>query len=389
MIDTVVLNLDLTKIKITKSSYDLFTPSAKGFFEPPYYSFGSKKVIKCILNASKEQKKRHIYLPRITLYKAVRHNGISIFMHIEFSAPKILFNNNFDELNDNDFDNLCRELAKKLRAMGIPIFSEQLKSCEVKAIHYGKNLVINDYSTASSIISELSESNISIRKNADIRAYKNNGEALHFYTLNKGVVIYDKINELNKSKITEKGLLEKDNYCQLSLFNERNIKRPFEVIRIETRYNNKKAIKDILNKLNIEVESYKFKDLYSSQIAKQILKYEFGIIESGIIEISKNKQSIIEFAHDIQLLNPNSSSTTILKAIALKSLMQETGSRDIRKILSMNSNQWSRLISNMQNLHYEKTNLKGYEKIRKKLEEFKLIKLSDYEDKIAKQKEFI
>jgi hypothetical protein len=372
----------MSQIKIPEKLYDAFTPSARGLLQPPYYSFGRQKVIKCVLNPSASDKKKGLYLPRITLFKAVRAGGVGLFLHIEFSAPKVLFNNNFDELTDNDFGDLCMALARKLRDIGFFIFAQQLANCEVKTIHYGKNVVISDYSTASSIIAELAKSNISTRKNADIRAYKNEGETIHFYTTKQGLAVYDKIAELNKAKKTEKGCIEKDSYCQLSLFDYRTMRKPFEVVRIEARYNDRTAIKTILAKTNPEIKSYTFKDLYSSEISQVVLKYEMAIIGNGLIGIIHNRQSLIDFANDIVAMNPKASVAVRTKAIAIKALFVETGSRDIRKLIGANSSQWSRLVKDMAKLRYQKSEVTGFNRLVKALDEFKPVKLADYKEQI-------
>lgn len=382
MIDTVVLSLDMSQITIPEKTYDAFTPSARGILQPPYYSFGKQKVIKCVMNPTAQDKRNGLYLPRITLFKAVRAGGIGVFMHVEFSAPKILYNNNFDELADDDFDDLCITLAKRLRHMGFYVFSAQLENAEVKTMHYGKNIVIDDYSTASSVVSELAKSNISTRKNADIRAYKNDGEALHFFTAKQGLAIYDKVAELNKAKKTEKGRIEKDSYCQLSLFDHHSVRKPFEVVRVEARYNDRKSIKDILAKTCPEVKEYTFRSLYSSKISQAVLRHEMAILGDGIIGISRNSQSLLEFTNDIMALNPKASMTVKMKAIAVKTLFIETGSRDIRKLIGASSSQWSRLVKDMAKLRYQKSQLTGFDKLNKAIGEFKPVKLADYKGQI-------
>jgi hypothetical protein len=381
MIDTVVLALDMSKFSIPKSMYDAFTPSARGLLEPPYYSFGKQKVLKCVLNPSASDKKKGLYLPRITLFKAVRAGGYSLFAHIEFSVPKILYNNNFDELADDDFQLLCQELAKRLRYMGFFIFSALIETAEVKTIHYGKNIVKTDYTTASSVINDIAKSNITTRKDIDIRAYKNSGEAVHFFNTKQGFAVYDKVKELNKAKKTEKGLLEKDAYCQLSLFDDYQPRKPFEVVRIEARYNDRRVIKSVLTKTNTTINGLTFRDLFSSDIAKKVLQYEFEQIKAGNLAFDKSKaKSIEDFATEIVATNPDATPSKILKAIAIKSLFNETGSRDIRKLIGANSSQWSRLVKDMSNIRFRHRQEDGFDIIDKELKRFTPVKVKDYVD---------
>jgi hypothetical protein len=275
---------------------------------------------------------------------------------------------------------LCQELAKRLRYMGFYIFSALIETAEVKTIHYGKNIVIDNYSTASSVISELAKSNITTRKEADIRAYKNSGETLHFFTTKNGLAIYDKLAELNKSKKTEKGRIEKDSYCQLSLFDYYQPRKPFEVLRIEARYNDRKSIKSILAKTNNKVMGLTFRDLFSSKIAQSILKHEMAIVDDGLVGIPKNKQSILDFTNDIFALNPKASHTVKMKAVAVKTLFIENGSRDIRKLIRATPSQWSRLVKDMAGLRYQKSEITGMGVINEALNKFTPVKLQDYKD---------
>ena len=384
MVDTVVISLDRAKFKIPPSSYDNFTPSARGLLEPPYYSLGGQKMIKCVLNPTATDKKSGIYLPRLTLYKAVRANGISVFLHIEFSAPKVLFNNNFDELTDDNFADLCQALAKKIRHMGVYVFAPMIEKAEVKAIHYGKNVVLTDYTTASSVIADISKSNITIRKEADTRSYKNNGEAAHYFTSTRGVAIYDKVRELTKAKQTERGLMSQDNYCQLSLFDDHHIRKPFEVVRIEARYNNRRAITSIMAACDISLPRQPtFRELFSSDIAKQVVRHEFAIIKAGCLPLDKSTaRSLKEFTDEISVSNPNATLTMKLKAIALKVLYEEMGSRDIRKLVRASSSQWSRLVEDVSLLHFRQTPNTGFSTIDKALELFTPVRIVDYVDEM-------
>jgi hypothetical protein len=269
--------------------------------------------------------------------------------------------------------------------MGFFIFSALIETAEIKAIHYGKNIVMTDYTTASSIIADIAKSNITTRKDIDIRAYKNSGEAVHFFNTKQGVAIYDKVKELNKAKITEKGLLEKDAYCQLSLFNDYQPRKPFEVVRIEARYNNRQAIKGIMQKVGVELPPTPiFQDLFSSGIAKKVLQYEFGQIKASNLSFDQSKaKSIEDFTTEIVATNPNATVSQRLKAVAIKALFNETGSRDIRKLIGANSSQWSRLVKDMAKLRYQKSEVTGLDKLNKAIDEFNPVKLADHKEQIV------
>lgn len=381
MVDTVVLSLDLGQFTIPKSSYDRFTPSAKGIFEPPYYSFGYKKHFKCVLNPSSDDKKRGKYLPRITLNKAVRAGGFSTFLTVEFSAPKILFNNNFDELTDDDFDKLCTKLAHKMRYMGVWIFENFLREARVTAIHYSKNIVLTDYTTASSVITDLSKVDVSKRKNVAEKMFKNDGTALYLYTNTRSLIAYDKISELNKAKRTGKGLKEKDYYCQLSLLEDSPIKKPLEVLRLEARYLNKKTINTLMRQCSVILPAYPtFKDYFSADIAKKALLFEFEQIKEKDLGLNKSKaRCSADFIVDVRRQNPGITFNKLMQIVGLKALLDETDSREIRQITGASNNQWCRLIKDASGIKFQKMNHDGFKTIESQLTSFNPIKLSDYE----------
>ncbi|NCU38480.1 hypothetical protein EOL96_05505 [Candidatus Saccharibacteria bacterium] len=74
--------------------------------------------------------------------------------------------------------------------------------------------------------------------------------------------------------------------------------------------------------------------------------------------------------------------TVKMKAIAVKTLFIETGSRDIRKLIGASSSQWSRLVKDMAKLRYRKSQLTGFDKLNKAIGEFKPVKLADYKGQI-------
>ena len=75
---------------------------------------------KYIRNPTKQELEKGFYYPRMTLMQQCFSDGNFIIkLKIEFSAPKLMFKNNFDELEDKDFDNVVDTLLRKLEEMGI------------------------------------------------------------------------------------------------------------------------------------------------------------------------------------------------------------------------------------------------------------------------------
>ena len=108
--------------------YNRWSPDITHYLKPPYVKFGGHKSVFATRTPTKDDKIAGIYLQRLKLIKAVRTGGYSVLLianalglfrlhmalfflqiqdysvrlYVELSAPKVLFNNNFDELADGD-----------------------------------------------------------------------------------------------------------------------------------------------------------------------------------------------------------------------------------------------------------------------------------------------
>jgi len=81
-------------------------------------------------------------MPRLTMFKRPSRSGPVYQLAIEFSAPKLLFGNNFDELEDADFEALLNILQERLLELtGHRFFRRQLAMAEVGSWHPSKNIV--------------------------------------------------------------------------------------------------------------------------------------------------------------------------------------------------------------------------------------------------------
>ncbi|MBR3138317.1 hypothetical protein IKG41_03205 [Candidatus Saccharibacteria bacterium] len=379
MIDTIVLSLNSTQFRLTEEIYDKFTPNARGLFESPFYNFGGGKVICCHLNPSREDKKLGHYLPRLKLIKAIRAGGAVIDLLVEFSAPKLLFGNNFDELKDSDFSSVVSKLAKKLSDMGVITQKTDIETARALRVHFGKNVVLTNYTTASEIISELAKVNITTRRQSDTRTYKNYGETLHFFNNSNGIAIYNKKKELERSRVSEKTLIENDNYCQLSLLDLFEQHRPFEVVRIETRYNSRRAIKAILAKVGEDSDKICFNELFNIELARKILRYEFGRIAETNLGLSEAVATAPEeFIKDLNINNPETKPNQKLIALAIHELIKDTGCREIRNLIQATPTQWSRITKIIDNIVFTKHKNSAFDVISRAIEEFEPIDLESY-----------
>lgn len=147
MIDTIVLTLDENSFEIVE--HDKFSPSTEGlYFRSSYYRLGGRANLTCVQNPTSTELRNGIYKPRLTVTKRIdKHHQFQITLKIEFSIPKLLYGNNFDELEDDDFTLVISKLKQSLRDMGVIVSEPVLINAQVSAIHFSKNIPLVDYPT--------------------------------------------------------------------------------------------------------------------------------------------------------------------------------------------------------------------------------------------------
>ena len=391
MPDTIVLVVKigdptLQKI-ISEATFNNWSPSLYGVLKPHpkyggYMELGADKSITCHLNPSKEDKRRGHYRPRLTLYKRVVKGGFLYQLYIEFSAPKIIWNNNFVEIEEDDLDMLCFGLSYYLHCMGVEISDDELKKCEVKTIHYGKNIVLQNYMTPAMIINHAAKANVPLKKRVNTTTYLNGGRGLHIYTNEQGVCLYDKLAELKLAKRTEKGNIEKDSWCQTNIISkiEKQVKQPFQVLRTESRLDTRDAIRQRFAKLRIKIPANPtLEDLFKNDLGKAVLKNELETLEKSTPSFVACREPPEVFAEHLRILSPKTRPRDIALVVGIMDIARDIGLRDTRTLLGAeNPSEWRYIKSKYGGIKMPPAPLDYFEEARKQINNFKPVKLDDY-----------
>ena len=348
MIDTVILTIPEMNFKI--SNYDAFNPSARGIFEQPYYKL-SHGYINCVQNPTKKDKADKIYKPRLTISKRLLRGGYSVVLKIEFSVPKLLFNNNFQELEDSDFNTVISILKQRLYEMSVLIDEDVLRSAKVTAIHYGKNIVLTT-ATASMVIKMLKKFDISQRLDEGDTDFRNDGQALRFHTNTYELSFYDKMKDLEKANVSEKRAIEDDNYTQYDLFTpkEREVK---EILRIELRLNNRKKIAETFRRIGVNPKAIQFDNIFNKEIARRCLNHFWDKLiapSQGLILLSENDVMVTYN----KLKNLGITDAKALNAMGLLNLIKSDGVRAFRQMESKKGNAFYRAKETLKRIEPEK-----------------------------------
>ncbi|MFH1648839.1 MAG: hypothetical protein ABIA11_03915 [Patescibacteria group bacterium] len=315
---------------------------------------------RCIYNPTKKEIKEYGYLPRLTEYNAVRKGGYVTYLRIEFSIPKLLYSNNFDEVDASDFEEICSRIKVALFRMGVIVRNTTIiENSEVSAIHYSKNIVLAGYTEPYPILRELGKIDLNKHYNLNKTDYRNEGHAVRYHSNNFEVVFYDKRKDLLQARKSEKKSLEKDSYTQLNLLDNVRDKKPFEVLRMEVRIGNRKKMKQILRKYGLVKTDRTFKSMFKLPVSKRILvSFLKEILDAYPKMLTVQEDTQEDLLINIKMNNPKIRMRKVLELVGLKAILSEVGVRKYREISQMfgeEKEHWYRLKKETNALNLENT----------------------------------
>jgi len=269
MIDTVILNIPQTNVRVVADGnarpWDLHSKS--GIFAK--YTKNPPRGLK-----------DGIYRPRLTgMVRSVGRGQKISFLKIEFSAPKLIYNNNLDELVESDFGRVIETLYKRLTEVGVVINKVDLRQATVAAFHPSKNIVLVDGYTASFVAHEISKINLNLKFGLQKTSFRNGGQSLQGYTQAHAIVLYDKIADLAQPK---KRAIDKDQTpIQLSIFEHlREIQPSLEVLRLEIRLTQKQKINGLFRKLDLPIDPT-FEQVFRKNVCQKVVRFYWDTMVEG------------------------------------------------------------------------------------------------------------
>jgi hypothetical protein len=325
--------LDTVKIQLEESDFEVFQTH---YFKPDIDRLkNSLGFSKAVNNPSLSDYKLGIYLPRLTYIK----RGRSVYLTIEFSAPKLIYKENVNEVEESQYEEIIDVLQSKIRHMGVNVTSGALKKAKVLAFHPSKNIKLQGGYTASYVISEFSKVNID--KRLDLTRYRfteGKGSSLQFYTKQHSFVIYDKIADLvaSKSRAIDKDFVG----SQRTIFNEiKEKKEYFEIIRFEVRICARSKLTNILEQVGY-VGDLDFQSLFKKDICKRVLYYYwtkyFMMANLFLFDIEESPQKLLA---NIKAVCPDMRLRSLAYLLGIKLLCTDKGGiMGLRGIIS--ENEW-------------------------------------------------
>ncbi|HOW60650.1 MAG TPA: hypothetical protein P5548_00965 [Candidatus Moranbacteria bacterium] len=326
MLDTVILNFPLDKFDIWTP--EMFFPNAKDFLSDAGYG-------KAVNNPSKEESKWEYY-PRMTLYRRPSRMGINIGLRVEFSVPKLLFQNNLDEIKESDFEEVILKLQEKLIKKGVYIMRDNLAEATVSGFHASKNIELNGYITATMAIKELSKIQLTKRLDLTKTDFRNGGHSLQYYSKSHSLVFYDKIADMGKD---EKRSIDHDMkgnqkslFCQI---NEWRRKTDIEILKMEVRLSQKRKMDTVLEKIGFG-KNPNFRDIFKKDVCQKVLlDYWNTLVQERNLHLFQQNKSKKDELMEISdyIANQNGRPTKAVALYAIKDFCKSEGAELFRQII--------------------------------------------------------
>lgn len=256
MIDTI--KLMITDYKI--GDYSLFkeykTNYIKEFFDNPISKcFELKSFLKPI--------KDGVYRPKLFLMSHInsyrRYKNALLF--IEFSAPKLLFNNNLTEVKESNYEDIVNKLIDKLNDLKITVTKETIENAFLKRIDCSIDIILPQDSNCKDIIKIINETEYPRTNKIYFQ-----GKFVKFHSKTLSIIFYDKLEEMKEHSAIA------PNFSEIISMSEHRILRI--EIQIKRDYGiNKKLANNILG-LDLPKETkLTFKQVYKENVFKKVFEY--------------------------------------------------------------------------------------------------------------------
>ncbi len=371
MIDTIILTLGTNAYTITNPH--AFSPSATWILNAQPRSYSR---ISSIQNPTTRELRSGIYKPKLTLAQRMNTSGKpEVMLKIELSLPKLMFGNNFAELQFKDFAPVANKLATVLADMGVATTAQALAQADVIVIHYSKNIKLTDGSIPYHYINKCKEANAQLSLDVNQTDYRNGGHGYRWHCNAYEVVFYDKIKDLEKAKLSRRRAIEKDSDVQLNLFSKLQKRHMLEFLRMEVRLNRRHKMRHLFGKLGVRAD-LTFKKLFKPAIAKKVLLHY-------IDELQSKRPALLDYKpiSDKALLaaliinNPDMKTKQILQLYGLKKALDVASLRELRTMFAKTSTRsWYRLMQDANNVKLPATS-SPFKEIKEQLVKFEAVRL--------------
>lgn len=315
------------------------------------------------------------YMPSLTMFKRATKSGVPTYqLAIEFSAPKVVYCNNFDELQESDFEVVLTNLQSALQELlGYTFSIAQLAQADVSAWHPSKNVVFLTYTSCLTILNTISKLDVSKRYDLQKTDYRD-GHVVHIHANSLDIAFYDKMADLRKAKISSKRAFEKDSLVQLGLLEDLMEYRPMEVFRYEVRLVGRASVK----RSYPELERWTFEELFKKKLCQDVLLKHWNKITSSADMLALDVKEPLELLQNYLAANPTVPPQAALSAAMGLLVASQAGVSSLRNVLEAHYGKqaWYRLKPSLKPPQADR--FQAFVHIDKALQQFTPTRMSDY-----------
>lgn len=358
-----------------------FTPNAARLYATEPKDMGKGKYLLAVRNPTQKETATFGYLPYLTFYKGIRAGGVTTGLRVQFSAPKLVRGNNFDELVENDIEKMYELIFEGLKFFGVRLYNgiETVINAKVASIHYAKNFPLTNYMTAREAISEVQKCDVTTWRDVSQSDYVNNGHGFKTHSKHYELAFYDKVAEYHKGKRNQP-VFDTDLQIQLDLFGDKKVAQPFEVLRMEARLNHPTTMKVAIEKAGFEGLAPTLASLCTKSVSQAVLKQQLAELYSRYPKISSAKApDLHSLFSELYVQNPNITMTTLLSAVGLRALNEDYGTRKLKDIVgSRGSPALLRQSKKINELQYRFEKPEVFQLLDEQLDRFEPVQLDNF-----------
>lgn len=340
MLDTITLSLNIRDVKHpvdfnSKRAYE-WSPRIDHIIAGGRSKMRGKTCICHYRPLLEKEKRSGGYFPKVKLLEVIRPGSIQQLLYITFSAPKLIFGNNFNELENHHLELVCERLSQHLQDMGIFVSSKTLQNADVSQIHYSKNFLLlgQPIEEVFDILRKARPPRSKSYRYERYSSHMGGGQSVYIYTKRHGLCFYDKKAESRKNK----GILN-ELYADAW-----QLPKAIDVLRMESRCGNPLNIRKTLAWAGLPVpKPLTLETLFDSDISQAVLQKEFEVFRTYLPPL-KYTGKLSDIVKSVKTHNPSLTLAEIVNASLLVKLANELGNRgDVRLLLGISSAAtWSR-----------------------------------------------
>jgi len=350
------------------------------FDSPTWLGAAYRGKIKATLNVSPSEKRLGIYRPSFTYFQNPAGTNMPRYvLYAQFSVPKLIYGNNFQEVSEQELDRVTQALKDALGYIGLNMGAEQIRKTRVIKVDFAKNVIYGNYTSTNLIIKNIATADISTRYDVLRASFRNGGQAFHIHTGVKDVVIYDKVDDLRQAKKGDKRAIEDDNYTQHDLLKLFEQHKNISVVRFEVRLRTTRKIQLVLSKIGADIPELTFEALFSTDLARRVLSYEWELILDAIPKIALSDDTPDRLLAKIYDDDPMIKPLHAFAKLGMQYALSAQDTRYVRNLVTKHSGQhaWARLSGLRDPPNREDRQLKDLLQISNQIREMKPVDINN------------